>query len=81
MGLVGIASFLWLYGMGLWYAYHLFQRSNDAQTRLFCAAFVSIYSMMLVYGAADATLMANRLIFFHATFLGILGRLDVETGV
>lgn len=78
MGLIGIASFLWMYGMGLWIAYRLFQRSKNAQTRVFCAAFISVYSMMLVYGAADATLMVNRLIFIHATFLGILGQLDGE---
>ena len=75
MGLVGLAAFLWVFLLALWMAYRLFQRSEDADTRLFCAAFIAVYSGLLVYSLADPTMFGNRLIFFHATFLGILGRL------
>ena len=78
MGLVGIAAFLWVFGFGLWRAYLLFQQSSDAYVRLFCAAFIAIYAALLVYGMADATLFANRLIFIHATFLGLIARLVAE---
>lgn len=78
MGLVGIAAFLWVFGFALWRAYRLFQQSSDTPTRLFCAAFIAIYAALLVYGMADATLFANRLIFIHATFLGLIARLVAE---
>ncbi len=75
MGLIGIAAFLWVYVTALRCAYRLFQRSAHARTRLFCAAFIAIYSALLVHGLADATLFVNRLIFIHATFLGLVARL------
>ncbi len=78
MGLVGVAAFLWVFGFALWRAYRLFQQSPDARVRLFCAAFIAIYTALLVYGMADATLFANRLIFIHATFLGLIARLVTE---
>ena len=78
MGLVGVAAFLWLFGFALWRAYLLFQQSSDTHVRLFCASFIAIYAALLVYGMADATLFANRLIFIHATFLGLLARLVAE---
>lgn len=78
MGLVGIAAFLWVFGFALWRAYLLFQQSSDTRVRLFCAAFIAIYAALLVYGMADATLFANRLIFIHATFLGLIARLVAE---
>lgn len=78
MGLVGVAAFLWVFGFALWRAYLLFQQSPDTRVRLFCAAFIAIYAALLVYGMADATLFANRLIFIHATFLGLLARLVAE---
>ncbi len=78
MGLVGIAAFLWVFGFALWRAYLLFRQSSDAYVRLFCAAFIAIYAALLVYGMADATLFANRLIFIHATFLGLIARLVAE---
>lgn len=78
MGLVGVAAFLWVFGFALWRAYLLFQQSSDARVRLFCAAFIAIYAALLVYGMADATLFANRLIFIHATFLGLIARLVAE---
>ncbi len=78
MGLVGIAVFLWVFGVALWRAYRLFQRSSNARVRLFCAAFIAVYAALLVYGMADATLFANRLIFIHATFLGLIARLVAE---
>ena len=78
MGLVGVAAFLWVFGFALWRAYRLFQQSPDARVRLFCAAFIAIYTALLVYGMADATLFANRLIFIHATFLGLIARLVAE---
>ena len=78
MGLVGIAAFLWVFGFALWRAYLLFQQSSDTYVRLFCAAFIAIYAALLVYGMADATLFANRLIFIHATFLGLIARLVAE---
>lgn len=78
MGLIGIAAFLWVYVAALRCAYRLFQRSSNAHTRLFCAAFIAIYSALLVHGMADATLFVNRLIFIHATFLGLVARLFAE---
>ncbi len=78
MGLVGVAAFLSVFGFALWRAYRLFQQSSDARVRLFCAAFIAIYTALLVYGMADATLFANRLIFIHATFLGLIARLVAE---
>ncbi|MCY3872451.1 MAG: O-antigen ligase family protein [Gemmatimonadetes bacterium] len=78
MGLVGIAAFLWVFGFALWRSYRLFQQSSDTRVRLFCAAFIAIYAALLVYGMADATLFANRLIFIHATFLGLIARLVAE---
>ena len=76
MGLIGVAAFLWVFGLALWRAYLLFQQSTDTRIRLFCASFIAIYAALLVYGMADATLFANRLIFIHATFLGLIARLD-----
>ena len=78
MGLVGVAAFLWVFGFALWRSYRLFQQSSDTRVRLFCAAFIAIYAALLVYGMADATLFANRLIFIHATFLGLIARLVAE---
>lgn len=78
MGLIGIAAFLWVYVAALRCAYRLFQRSAHARTRVFCAAFIAIYSALLVHGLADATLFVNRLIFIHATFLGLVARLFAE---
>jgi O-antigen ligase len=79
MGIVGLVAFLWIFLRAGRVAYRLFQRSEDPTVRLFCAAFLTVYGAMLVYGMADATMMSNRLIFFHATFLGILARLDRES--
>lgn len=78
MGLVGLAAFLWLYLKGLRTAYRLFRTSDDEATRFFAAGFVAVYSAMLVYGVADATLIGTRLIFIHAVSLGILARLASE---
>lgn len=78
MGLVGVVAFLWVLCAGIWRAYRLFQETEDENTKRFCAVFVSVYCALLVFGIADATLFANRLIFIHATFFGILGRLDAE---
>ena len=78
MGIVGLASFLWIYIRGIRLAYGLFQRAGPPSIRLFCASFIAVYSGMLVYGMADGTLVGNQLIFFHAAFLGILARLDSE---
>ncbi len=80
MGVVGLAAFLWIFIRGLRTAYGLFQRTGDVWVKQFCAGFFAVYGAMLVYGMADATLIGNRLIFFHATFLGILARLDREAG-
>ena len=44
----------------------------------FCAAFIAIYSALLVHGMADSTLFSNRLIFIHATFLGLVARAFAE---
>ena len=79
MGIVGLAAFLWIFLRAGRTAYRLFQRSGDPTVRLFCVAFLTVYGAMLVYGMADATMMSNRLIFIHATFLGILARLDGES--
>ena len=78
MGIVGLAAFLWVFARGGRMAYRLFTERQAPQVRQFCAAFLAVYAAMLVYGMADATLVGNRLIFLHATFLGILGRLDAE---
>ncbi len=78
MGIVGLAFFLWIFIRALRIAYRLFQRTADPRTRYFCATFFVVYIAMLVYGMADTTMVGNRLIFFHATFLGILARLDGE---
>ena len=78
MGIVGLAAFLWIFVRGLRISYGLFQRTADLRTRYFCAIFFVVYIAMLVYGIADTTMVGNRLIFFHATFLGILARLDGE---
>lgn len=78
MGVIGIVAFLWVYVAALRCAYRLFQRSAHARTRLFCAAFIAIYSALLVHGMADSTLFSNRLIFIHATFLGLVARAFAE---
>ena len=78
MGVIGIAAFLWVYITALRCAYRLFQRSAHARTRLFCAAFIAIYSALLIHGMADSTLFSNRLIFIHATFLGLVARTFAE---
>ena len=78
MGIVGLIAFLWMYVRSIRMAYGLLGRTNQSRVRLFCAAFVAVYSAMLVYGIADATLIGNRLIFIHVTFMGILARLDIE---
>lgn len=78
MGAVGVVVFLWVFCSGIWRAYRLFQAATEESTRLFCAVFIAVYCALLVFGIGDATLFANRLIFIHATFLGILGRLDAE---
>ncbi|MBT3605648.1 MAG: O-antigen ligase family protein [Candidatus Latescibacteria bacterium] len=78
MGIVGVGVFLWVFCSGLWYAYKTFLSSEDEQSRLFCMVFIAVYSALLVFGIGDATLFVNRLIFVHATFLGILAKLDTE---
>ena len=78
MGVVGVVAFLWMYGAGIWRAYFLFRKTDDEKVKLFCATFISVYCALLVFGIADATLLVNRLIFIHATFLGILARLDAQ---
>ncbi len=80
MGVLGLLAFLWIFLKGLQMAYRTFQRTADPSVRLFCASFFAVYGAMLVYGMADNTMMGNRLIFWHAAFLGILARLERETG-
>ena len=72
MGVVGLVAFLWIFLKGLRMAYGTFQKSVNPDVRLFCASFVAVYGAMLVYGLADNTMMGNRLIFWHAAFLGLL---------
>lgn len=81
MGVVGVAVFLWVFLAALWRAYKLFLQTTDDRVRIFCLAFMAIYSALLVFGIGDATLFVNRLIFIHATFLGILAKLDMKYGV
>jgi O-antigen ligase len=76
MGVVGFAVFVWVFVKGLLIAYRLFRDTSSPQVRQFCATFIAVYGAMLVYGLADVTMMGNRLIFWHAAFLGILARLD-----
>ncbi|MDA0746824.1 MAG: O-antigen ligase family protein [bacterium] len=78
MGVVGLAAFLWMFGRGLKVGVDLYRRTDDIRVKRFCATFFAVYVAMLVYGVADNTMMGNRLIFWHATFLGILARLDEE---
>lgn len=78
MGIVGVGVFLWVYGAGLWRAYQLFLHTKEDRVRLFCMVFLAVYAALLVFGIGDATLFVNRLIFIHASFLGILAKLDVE---
>jgi O-antigen ligase len=78
MGLVGVAVFLWVFCAALRRAYRLFLLSRDERVRLFCMVFITLYAALLVFGIGDATLFVNRLIFIHATFLGILAKLDSE---
>ena len=80
MGVVGTVAFLWIFIRGIRIACGLFRRTEDLRVRQFCAAFIAVYGAMLVYGMVDSTMIGNRLIFFHATFLGILARLDGEQG-
>lgn len=78
MGVVGVGVFLWVFCAGLWRAYQLFLNTKEERVRLFCMVFITIYAALLVFGIGDATLFVNRLIFIHATFLGILAKLDME---
>ena len=78
MGIVGVGIFLWVYCAGLWRAYQLFLHTQDERVRLFCMVFLAVYAALLVFGIGDATLFVNRLIFIHASFLGVLAKLDVE---
>jgi len=78
MGIVGVGVFLWVFCAGLWRAYQLFLHTEEERVRLFCMIFMAIYAALLVFGIGDATLFVNRLIFIHATFLGILAKLDME---
>lgn len=78
MGVIGLAAFLWIYIRGLKIAYRLFQASEAIDTRLFAAAFFTVYTAMLVYGMADPTMMTTRLILIHAASLGILATLARE---
>ena len=78
MGVVGLVAFVWVFAKGMQMAYRTFQRSDNPGVRLFCASFFAVYGAMLVYGMADNTMMGNRLIFWHAAFLGLLARLERE---
>ncbi|MDE2888013.1 MAG: O-antigen ligase family protein [Gemmatimonadota bacterium] len=78
MGVVGVIAFLWIFARGLRIAYGLFRRSDDPRLKGFCVAFLAVYAALLVYIVTDNTMMGNRLIFWHACFLGILARLDGE---
>jgi O-antigen ligase len=78
MGIVGVGIFLWVFCAGLWRAYQLFLYTKEERVRLFCMVFMAVYAALLVFGIGDATLFVNRLIFIHATFLGILAKLDME---
>lgn len=79
MGLVGIGVFLWLYGQALWLALRRFRETESPDDRLLLAAFIAVYSGLLVHGVADATMITNRIAFIHAVFLAIVGRLLAES--
>jgi len=76
MGLVGLAAFVWIFLRGMKRALRLVRVSEDDSTRQFAATFLVLYSAMLVYGMADATMIDTRLAFFHAVFLGFVGLLS-----
>ncbi len=80
MGVVGLVAFLWVFARGLKLAYRKFQRTESVSGRFICASFLAVYTAMLVYGMVDSTMIGNRLIFFHAVFLGILARVSGEEG-
>ncbi len=78
MGILGVIAFLWIFVRGLRIAYGMFRRTDDPLLKGFCVAFLAVYAALLVYIVTDNTMMGNRLIFWHACFLGILARLDGE---
>ncbi len=78
MGVIGIGVFLWLYGKALWLALRRFRQDVSADHRLLLASFITVYCGLLVYGMADATMVTNRIVFIHAVFLSIVGRLVAE---
>ena len=78
MGILGVIAFLWIFIRGLRIAYGIFRRTDDPLLKGFCVAFLAVYAALLVYILTDNTMMGNRLIFWHACFLGILARLDGE---
>ena len=78
MGILGVVAFLWIFIRGLRIAFGMFRRTDDPLIKGFCAAFLAVYAALLVYILTDNTMMGNRLIFWHACFLGILARLDGE---
>lgn len=81
MGIVGLVAFVWLYGRSLRVAYRLFRSTGDPDVRFFAAAFFTVYASLLFYSVADPTLITTRLIFIHATALGVLGLLVAEERV
>ena len=76
MGILGVIAFLWIFVRGLRIAYGMFRRTDDPHVKGFCVAFLAVYAALLVYILTDNTMMGNRLIFWHACFLGILARMD-----
>ncbi len=78
MGILGVIAFLWIFVRGLRIAYGMFRRTDDPHVKGFCVAFLAVYAALLVYIMTDNTMMGNRLIFWHACFLGILARMDGE---
>jgi O-antigen ligase len=80
MGVVGLVAFLWVFARGLKLAFRLFRRTESVHRRLIGASFFAVYAAMLVYGMVDSTMIGNRLIFFHAIFLGLLAREYGEEG-
>jgi len=67
-----------VYVRGVRLAFGRFRGTESPRVRAFCAAFAAVYCAMLVYGMADATLIAKRVILWHGAFLGLLGAVDAE---
>ena len=78
LGAIGLLLFLWLACRALRRAYRLFQTSDRAETRIFCAGFVAAMVNCLVDGLGDAAMFIGRFVFIYAMLFALLAVLDRE---